>query len=85
MVTARAAVFATGWAGMPLRRHSPVEVITAWWQYIIVVAVLALGVYGFVVLAGYMTQQMSRKTDRRAEDMYREFDSARNKKDRWPI
>ena len=56
-----------------------------WWQDIIVVAVIALGIYGFVVLARYTTQQMTRKTDRTAEDMYDEFDSARKEKDRWPI
>jgi Trk-type K+ transport system membrane component len=60
-------------------------VITVWWQYIIIVALLAAGGYGFVVLVRYMTQQMTRKTDRRAEDMYEEFSSARKDKDRWPI
>jgi len=48
-------------------------------------AVLALGIYGFVVFVRYMTQQMTRKTDRRAEDMYDEFGSARKEKNRWPI
>jgi len=56
-----------------------------WWQYIIIVAVLALGIYGFVVFTRYMTGQMTRKTDRRAEDMYDEFGSPRKEKDRWPI
>jgi hypothetical protein len=65
--------------------EQPDEVITVWWQYIIIVALLAAGIYGFVVLARYMTQQMTRKTDRRAEDMYDEFSSARKDKDRWPI
>ena len=67
------------------RREQPDEVITVWWQYIIIVALLAAGGYGFVVLVRYMTQQMTRKTDRRAEDMYEEFSSARKGKDRWPI
>lgn len=56
-----------------------------WWQYIIIVAVIAVGIYGFVVLVRYMTKQMTRKTDRRAEDMYDEFSSARKEKGRWPI
>jgi hypothetical protein len=60
-------------------------VITVWWQYIVIVALLAAGIYGFVVLARYMTRQMTRKTDRRAEDMYDEFSSSRKDKDRWPI
>ena len=85
MVADQTVVFGTGWAGQPLRRRSPVEVIAVWWQDIIGVAVIALGIYGFVVLARYTTQQMTRKTDRTAEDMYDEFDSARKEKDRWPI
>ena len=56
-----------------------------WWQYIVIVALLAAGIYGFVVLTRHMTQHMTRKTDRRAEDMYEEFSSARKDKDRWPI
>jgi hypothetical protein len=62
-----------------------VEVITVWWQDIIIVALLVLGIYGFVVLVRHMTAQMSRKTDRRAEDMYDEFSSSRKDKDRWPV
>ena len=71
--------------GSLLRKGSSVEVIIVWWQDIIIVAVIALSIYGFVVLTRSMTHQMTRKTDRRAEDMYDEFDSARKEKDRWPI
>lgn len=78
-------MFGTGWPGQPLRRRSSVEVIVVWWQDIIIVAVIALGIYGFVVLTRSITHQMTRKTDRRAEDMYDEFDPARKEKDRWPI
>jgi hypothetical protein len=60
-------------------------VSTVWWQYIIIVAVIALGIYGFVVFARSMTQQLTRKSDRRAEDMYGEFGSSRAEKVRWPI
>ena len=81
----RAVVFGTCWPGAVAKEKQLVEVITVWWQYIIIVALLALGIYGFVVLVRYMTEQMTRKTDRRAEDMYDEFDSARKEKDRWPI
>ena len=77
-------VFGTGWAGQS-PRCSPVEVITVWWQYIIAVAVIAVAIYGFVVLVRFMAQQVTRRTDRRAEDMYDEFSSARKDKDRWPI
>ena len=53
-----------------------------WWQYIVIVTLIAVGICGFVVLVRCMTQQMSRKTERRAEDMYDEFSSARKDKDR---
>ena len=66
-------------------KKQPDEVITVWWQYIAIPALLAAGIYGFVVLVRHMTQQVTRETDRRAEDMYAEFDSARKEKDRWPI
>jgi len=56
-----------------------------WWQYIAIPALLAAGIYGFVVLIRHMTQQMTHETGRRAEDMYDEFGSARKEKDRWPI
>jgi hypothetical protein len=45
----------------------------------------AAGIYGFVVFVRHMTQQVTRETDRRAEDMYDEFGSTRKEKDRWPI
>jgi hypothetical protein len=56
-----------------------------WWQYLIIVALFVLGIYGFVMLVRTMTRQLTRKTDRRAEDMYDEFGSARKEKDRWPV
>ena len=56
-----------------------------WWQSLIIVALIMVGIYGFVVLVRHMTQQMTRKTDRRAEDVYDEFSSARKEKHRWPI
>lgn len=56
-----------------------------WWQYIAIPVLLAAGIYGFVVFVRHMTQQMTRETGRRAEDMYDEFGSARKEKDRWPI
>jgi hypothetical protein len=66
-------------------KEQPDEVITVWWQYIAIPALLAAGSYGFVVLVRHMTQQVTRETSRRAEDMYDEFGSTRNEKDRWPI
>ena len=56
-----------------------------WWQDIIIVALFALGICSFVMLVRTMTRHLTRKTDRRAEDMYDEFGSARKEKDRWPV
>lgn len=50
-----------------------------WWLDDIIVPLLLLaGVGGFVVLAGFRTRMMTRKTDRTAESMYPNYaDSAR--------
>jgi hypothetical protein len=44
-----------------------------WWMYIVVVALLAAGVYGFAVLVGFHTRRLTSKTDLRAEDLYDRF------------
>ena len=41
-----------------------------WWMYIVVVAVLAFGIYSFGSLVSFRTRVMNSKTTRRAEDMY---------------
>jgi hypothetical protein len=41
-----------------------------WWQYIIIAAVLVLGIYAFLVFTGFETRTLSRRTTRTAEDMY---------------
>jgi hypothetical protein len=41
-----------------------------WWLYIIVAAVLLFGIYAFLVLAGFETRTLSRRTSRTAESMY---------------
>jgi hypothetical protein len=56
-----------------------------WWQYIVGVLAAAAVISCFVVLVRFMSQQMTRKTGRRAEDMYGEFSSDRKDKDRYPI
>jgi hypothetical protein len=41
-----------------------------WWIYIVVVALIALGIYGFAKLVRFETHSLTRKTSRRAEDLY---------------
>ncbi len=44
-----------------------------WWLYIVIAAFLLFGVYAFMRMAGFETRWLSRRTDRRAEDMYDEY------------
>ena len=44
-----------------------------WWINIVVPILMALGVCGFLAIVGVHTSWLTRKTDRRAEDMYDEF------------
>jgi len=43
-----------------------------WWIYIVMPILFALGVYGFLSWVGVQKRFLTRKTDRRAEDMYDE-------------
>ena len=52
-----------------------------WWEYIIIAAVLLLGIYGFLTLTGFETRTLSRRTDRTAADMYASYaDSPRQQR-----
>jgi hypothetical protein len=50
--------------------YREIAVVSMWWMYIVVVAVLAFGIYGFVSLVRFHTQRLTSETTRRAEDMY---------------
>ena len=41
-----------------------------WWQYIIIVLGLAFLAYAVALISGFETRILTRKTDRRAEDLY---------------
>jgi hypothetical protein len=53
-----------------------------WWtDDIVVPALLLLGIYGFLVLIGFRTRMLTRKTDRTAESMYASYaDPARKQR-----
>lgn len=53
-----------------------------WWQYVIIVVVLILGVYGFIALTGFETRLLSRRTDRTAESMYGNYADPERKRRR---
>jgi hypothetical protein len=44
-----------------------------WWEYIIIAAVLAFGIYAFLTLTGFETKILSRRTNRAAESMYSNY------------
>ncbi len=54
-----------------------------WWQYIIIAAVLVLGVCGFLALTGFETRNLSRRTTRTAEDMYPSYADSLRKQRRY--
>jgi hypothetical protein len=52
-----------------------------WWQYIIIAAVILLGIYGFLVFTRFETRNLSRRTNRTAADMYPSYaDSLRKQR-----
>jgi hypothetical protein len=44
-----------------------------WWQYIIIVIGLAFLAYAVALIAGVETRFLTRRTDRRAEDLYPDY------------
>jgi hypothetical protein len=53
-----------------------------WWMNIIVVALLALGIFGFVSLVRLLTRRMTSETTRRTEDMYDQYADSPHKRHR---
>ena len=54
-----------------------------WWQYIIIAAVILLGIYGFLVFTGFETRNLSRRTSRTAADMYPGYADSERKQRRY--
>ena len=50
--------------------YREIEVVNMWWTTIIVVALLAFGIVGFVSMVRLFEQRLTSETTRRAEDMY---------------
>jgi hypothetical protein len=53
------------------------------WLDIVIVALFAAGIYCFAVLTGWQTRLISRRTNRRAEDMYGQYADSRHKRRRF--
>jgi hypothetical protein len=56
-----------------------VDGVTHMWLDVGIVALFAVGVYCFAVLTGWQTRLISRRTNRRAEDMYDQYAGSRHK------
>jgi hypothetical protein len=54
-----------------------------WWQYIIIAAVIVLGIYGFLVFTRFETWNLSRRTTRTAQDMYPSYADPLHKQRRY--
>jgi len=54
-----------------------------WWEYVIIAAVLLLGIYGFLTLTGFETRTLSRRTTRTAESMYASYADSLRKQRRY--
>ena len=73
--------------------YREIEVVNMWWTTIIVVALLAFGIVGFVSMVRLFTQRLTSETTRGAEDMYDQYaDSPRERHRRslasrryWPV
>ena len=48
-------------------------VINMWWIYIVMPVLFALAIWGFISWTGVEKRFLTRKTDRRAEDMYDQY------------
>ena len=53
-----------------------------WWEYVIVAVILLFGIYAFLVLTGFETRTLSRRTTRTAEDMYPRWTGERRRRTR---
>lgn len=55
-----------------------------WWMYIVIAVVLAFGIYGFLTLVRVETRWLTRKTSRRADDLYDRYADSPVRRHRRP-
>jgi hypothetical protein len=68
-------MFVANRAGMATTggRGARTDGVTHMWLDVVIVALFMVGIYSFAVLCGWQTRLLSRRTNRRAEDMYDEY------------
>lgn len=77
-------MFAAKRAGMGAHggRGARPDGVTRMWLDVVIVALFAVGIYCFAELVGWRTRMLTRKTDRRAEDMYDQYADSPHKRRR---
>jgi hypothetical protein len=66
------------------RARTEVEwVIKVWWIYVVVVLLLAAGIYAFLEVVGFRTRLLTRKSTRTAESMYDSYADSPGKQKRY--
>jgi hypothetical protein len=54
-----------------------------WWGTVLFLAAVALAIWGFMSIVGFRTRTLTRKTDRRAEDLYPNYAGSQHEKHRF--
>lgn len=54
-----------------------------WWGTVLFLAAVVLAIWGFLSIVGFRTRTLTRKTDRRAEDLYRNYAGSRREQHRY--
>jgi hypothetical protein len=54
-----------------------------WWGTVLFLAAVVLAIWGFLSIVGFRTRTLTRKTDRRAEDMYPNYAGPRRVQHRY--
>jgi hypothetical protein len=58
-------------------------VIKVWWIYVVVVLLLAAGIYAFLEVVGFRTRLLTGKSTRTAESMYDNYADSPGKQERY--
>ena len=54
-----------------------------WWGTVLFLAAVVLAIWGFLSIVGFRTRTLTRKTDRRAEDLYASYDDSQRGQHRY--
>ena len=54
-----------------------------WWGTVLFLAAVVLAIWGFLSIVGFRTRTLTRKTDRRAEDLYAGYADPQRRRHRY--